>query len=244
MTFSLLTYNIHKGFNVTGKFTLHKMKSAIQNVAPDIVCLQELQGEHIKKQEKISTWPKQPQIEFLADDTWSYYAYGKNVERQLSDHGNGIISKLPIIKHCNIDITSSIFSSRGLLHTVIEIEKQLVHVMCTHLGLLKTERKLQYDELKKRIEQTVNADEPLILAGDFNDWRIDADEFLQTNLNLTEVFTEAQGKPASSFPSMKPLLRVDRVYYRGLTVVKCQKLSSAPWPQLSDHIPLLVSFNL
>ena len=43
-------------------------------------------------------------------------------------------------------------------------------------------------------------DAPLIIAGDFNDWRRKADRMLQDELASYEVFEAAHGRPARTFP--------------------------------------------
>ncbi len=244
MKFSLLTYNIHKGFSQRKKFILHDMKDALLAIEPDIICLQELQGEHRKLQQTIEKWPEQEQLDFLAGNNWPHYVYGKNVKRKHSDHGNGILSKLPISHHDNIDISSSIFSSRGLLHTIIALEHTPLHVMCTHLGLLKSERRSQFTILEQHIKEHVPDNEPLIIAGDFNDWLAEAGQNFCDNVQLKEVFIEMQGKPAKSFPTIKPVLAVDKIYYRHLQAVSCKVLTAEPWNKLSDHVPLWVEFEL
>ena len=50
---SLITYNIHKGFGVGAiRFLLPQMRNAIMSLNPDFVFLQEVQGEHIKRQKQ------------------------------------------------------------------------------------------------------------------------------------------------------------------------------------------------
>lgn len=243
MNLSLVTYNIHKGFSSNQEFCLHEIRNALDGIDADIMCIQELQGEHRKHEKNIAGWPEQDQLPFLASDRWQHSVYGKNVERKHSDHGNGILSKLPIIRHENIDITSSIFSSRGLLHAELLFNETKIHIMCTHLGLLKAERVDQYAELEQRIHSHVPDNEALILAGDFNDFLKKAGDHLSESLRLKEVFHELQGNYAKTFPSVKPLLAVDRIYYRGLTPISCKILNEAPWNRLSDHIPLWFEFD-
>lgn len=244
MKLSLLTYNIHKGFSSANQFSLHDMRNALANVNADIVCLQELQGEHRKHEKNITGWPEQEQLEFLADEFWPHSVYGKNVEHKHGDHGNGILSKAPIICYENIDISSGIFSSRGLLHAQLHVGQQTLHIMCTHLGLLKSERAEQYEELEQRIKEHVPINEALIIAGDFNDWLQQAEEHLCESLQLQEVFMQLQGKHAKSFPALKPVLSVDRIYYRGLMPLRCEILTAEPWDRLSDHVPLWFEFTL
>ena len=55
--------------------------------------------------------------------------------------------------------------------------------------------------------------EPVVVAGDFNDWRQRADRLL-AGCGLREVFVGAQGRPARSFPARWPVLPLDRIYLR------------------------------
>ncbi|NOQ90769.1 MAG: EEP domain-containing protein, partial [Gammaproteobacteria bacterium] len=53
-----------------------------------------------------------------------------------------------------------------------------------------------------------------------------------------------RGSYARTFPAVFPVLSMDRIYYRGLDVVHCQRLHDQPWDRLSDHTPLLAEFKL
>mgnify|MGYP003693771521 CR=1 FL=1 len=57
-------------------------------------------------------------------------------------------------------------------------------------------------------------DAPLIIAGDFNDWRRKGDRTLTDELGVYEVFEEVKGRPARTFPSVLPVFRLDRIYAR------------------------------
>jgi endonuclease/exonuclease/phosphatase family metal-dependent hydrolase len=79
---------------------------------------------------------------------------------------------------------------------------------------------------------------PLIVAGDFNDWQKKASDYLATQLGLVEVFEQAQGKLAKSYPAKLPILSLDRIYVRDLVVEGAERLVGAPWSRLSDHVAL------
>jgi len=87
-------------------------------------------------------------------------------------------------------------------------------------------------------------DEPLIIAGDFNDWRRRAGRHLHASLEVDELFLELEGRHARSFPVWQPLLAMDRIYYRGVRPVSCQRLSTGPWRELSDHAALMGVFSI
>lgn len=243
----VLTYNIHKGFSTSNRrFILHDIKESLRLVDADVLLLQEIHGERTISNNRFDDWPNNRQFEFLADQVWHHHAYGKNAIYKSGHHGNAILSKYPFIRWENIDVSFMRSASRSLLHGVIEIPgtDKKIHLICVHLGLFGRERASQLSTLAERICSHVPVDEPLIIAGDFNDWRGRAEHYLQQDLGVEEVFKSTRGKYARTFPAVLPMLSMDRIYYRGLDVVQCQRLHDQPWSRLSDHTPLLAEFSL
>lgn len=241
--FTVLTVNIHKGFTALNRrFILPELREAARSVGADMVFLQEIHGTHERHPLRYSDWPNMPQYEFLADSIWPQYAYGRNAVYPDGDHGNALLSKFQIVRYDNIDISQSGHEKRGLLHCVMRLpgqDKEL-HAICVHLGLQEKHRQQQLLLIAKRVAE-IPADAPLIVAGDFNDWRQRAD---LSHCGLREVFTEAHGKPPRTFPARLPLLRLDRIYVRNVKVHSPQVLNSRPWSHLSDHAPLSVEIAL
>lgn len=241
----IVTYNIHKGFGLANfRFVLHQIRDELETIDADFVFLQEIQGEHLKREESIKAWPDKSQFEFLAENLWPHYIYGKNALRKYSHHGNAILSKFPFLTWENISLAKYQSASRSLLHGTLAIPglTQKIHIICIHFALLKTQREKQLSILKARIMSHVPADEPVIIAGDFNDWRNQAEHYLETELGLQEAFKTLQGKHAKTFPALNPRLSVDRIYYRGLSLKTCKCLRGKPWRTLSDHVPLYAEF--
>ena len=244
-TMKLITYNMHKGFGVGNRrLVLHDMREALRAANADIVCLQELQGEHHHHRNNHRHWPEEEQLEFLADSLWPHTAYGKNAVYQHGHHGNAILSRQPFSDWENINVSHRANASRSLLHGVIEsTDGQRLHIICVHLGLFERERRRQIRQLSDRIESHVPHHEALLIAGDFNDWRQRCDRYLRQHSEVEEVFEAHLGKVAPSFPAWYPLLKVDRVYARGVSVKAVKRLTGQPWRGLSDHIPLSVEFD-
>lgn len=241
----ILTYNIHKGFNANRQFMLPGMQEALNAVDADIVFLQEVRGAHLRQQRSIKDWPELSQTEYLAGDRWPYYVYGKNAVYPHGHHGNAILSKLPLLAWENINLANQLNASRSMLHAVLQLPQSslALHIICIHLGLFKRERAYQLQALSERIETLVPHHEPLIIAGDFNDWRSDAKNYLEDFLEVREIFQILQGDYARTFPVWRPVLRVDRVYFRALQPVQCSALIKKPWLSLSDHGALYAEFN-
>lgn len=242
----ILSYNIHKGFSLDRRFVLSAIKDAIQTTQAELVFLQEVVGEHSKHSQKVSNWPIEPQLEFLADTLWPHFAYGKNAVYTEGHHGNAILSRRPFIGYENIDISNSRYERRGLLHAIVsELTpgSHDLHVICVHLDLFEKGRIRQYERIVRRIHENVPDSCPLIIAGDFNDWRETATPILEQELGVREVFLHLYGKHARSFPSWFPFLPLDRIYVRGLTGLSAACFTEPPWSQLSDHGALLATLK-
>ncbi|MBB5209767.1 endonuclease/exonuclease/phosphatase family protein [Chiayiivirga flava] len=236
----LLTINMHKGFGFLNRgFVLHELRDAVRATGADVVFLQEVLGAHRRHAQRHPTWPAQPQYEFLADSMWPQYAYGRNAVYPDGDHGNALLSKFPIARHDNIDVSMGPHERRGLLHCELALPgtDTVVHAICVHLGLRESQRRAQVERLVDYVAQAIPDDAPLIVAGDFNDWRERIGAALDA-VGLRDVFVERDGVGARTFPGRWPLLRLDRIYVRGVTLEDAAVLDTHPWPHLSDHVPL------
>jgi endonuclease/exonuclease/phosphatase family metal-dependent hydrolase len=243
----VLTYNIHKGFNIGNRrFVLHQIRDALIYDDADLLFLQEMQGQHHQHEKKVLNWPESSQSEFLSDGGWPYYAYGKNAIYDTGHHGNAILSKYPLEFWENINVSPYPWASRSLLHGVIRMPEsnKAVHIVCIHFGLTSTERRRQVETLCKRIDSYVPRDAPMIVAGDFNDWMGLIHRHFHDDLKLKEVFQVMHGRHARTFPVWMPLLPMDRIYYRSLEPVTCTRLGHLSWRSLSDHVPLSATFQL
>lgn len=244
---TVLSMNIHKGFTTFNRrFVLAELRDAVRHVGADILFLQEVLGQHLLHAKQIVGWPEQSHYEFVADSIWPNFAYGRNAIYAEGDHGNALLSKFPIIHHDNIDVSVAGDEQRGLLHSVMRpaLDKPDLHVICVHLGLRTAQRSQQLQKLCAAIDRLIPVDAPLIVAGDFNDWRGTAHDYLLRHAGLTEVFIEANGQAARTFPARWPLLRLDRIYLRNARVAQPLVLPRRPWSHLSDHLPVAAQIQL
>ena len=237
----ITTYNIHKGFSqFNQRMVVHELREQLRGLAPDIVFLQEVQGLHHLHAERHANWPDRPQHEFLAEDVWDNAAYGRNVIYDHGHHGNAVLSRFPILQSHNQDVTHLRFEKRGLLHCRIQVPGlgTPVHCVCVHLSLFGRSRRHQMEALADRIDELVPEGAPLVIAGDFNDWRNRAHDILAERLGLQEAFGAAEGQPARSFPATLPVFRLDRIYIRGFSVLATEVHFGPPWSRISDHAAL------
>jgi endonuclease/exonuclease/phosphatase family metal-dependent hydrolase len=237
MKIRALTYNIHKGFcYYSRKYVLENLKAAIKSADADVVFLQEVMGVHPAKQDNFAM---ASQFEYLADSLWPHFAYGKNAAYDSGHHGNAILSRFPLVQHSNINISTNPFEQRGILHAEVDIEGTPLHLFCLHLDLLERGRMPQMQQLREEVLAKTNVDHPVIVAGDFNDWRQRLSLELPGDMNFSEVGNITHGAHHKTFPSALPFWAMDRIYVRGLKVLESGVLSGSQWRKLSDHLPLV-----
>jgi endonuclease/exonuclease/phosphatase family metal-dependent hydrolase len=263
MKIRIATYNIHKGVTAIGsRPRIHALKLAISSLSADIVFLQEVQGRHdFFALRHAAKWPQQSQHEFLAGDV-QHSAYGMNAVYDHGHHGNALLSNFPIVSSNNHDVSDHQFESRGILHCIVRIQERDVHCYVVHLGLFAGSRLRQIEALIQAVTHTTESDSPIIIAGDFNDWTNALSASLRKKLGVTEVFDEVlssrsfgsylrrlsgrgpRKSPARTFPAAMPVLKLDRIYVRGLKIEHAQVLHGARWARLSDHAPLVADLKI
>lgn len=245
----ILTYNIHKGFCAGNRrFVLEGIRDRIRETDADLVFLQEIHGETTRKVRSAEafSYPEQPHFEYLADEAWPHYAYGRNAIYRQGDHGNAILSKHAFSGWENINVSFLKTASRSILHGVIDLPERgtRLHALCVHLGLFERERKIQLAALTYRIASHVPEDEPMIIAGDFNDWRQRAERHFRRHLHVEELFVTLTGRHARTWPVWAPVFPMDRIYFRGVQPLAGECFGKGPWRDLSDHTALMGEFRV
>jgi endonuclease/exonuclease/phosphatase family metal-dependent hydrolase len=245
-TVRVLSYNIHQGLTVYKRQIALSM--LLKALKADIVLLQEVAGVQGpgKKKDRLRQEATSYQLEALADEIWPYHAYGRNSVFSGGFHGNAILSRFPILRFRNIDISIRTMIRRGMLHAELQVpaHETPLHVISTHLGLLQVERQRQVKQLVHYVHKAVPAQGALLVGGDFNDWRERISKRLHRTLHLDEAFLQLHARHPRTFPSRFPVLPLDRIYYRGARAQSAHRLRGRPWLFLSDHLPLVADFQL
>jgi len=241
----ILSLNINAGFDLSRRrFLLPALRDAVRQVDADIVLLQEVLGEHLAHARRHAQWPREAQHAYLADTIWPHHAYGRNAEFAEGHQGNAVLSRFPIATHGNHDVSVAGHEARGLLHVVVDrpATSDPLHLVNVHLGLRESHRQRQVAQLLEFVDGRIPVEAPLVIAGDFNDWRSRAHPLLRA-AGLHEAFEDAQGRLALTFPSPRPLLPLDRMYLRHVEAHTASVLRGRPWSRLSDHAGLLVELE-
>ncbi len=244
------TYNIHKGVRGVGpraRLEIHNLLLGIEALDTDLVFLQEVRSVNRAAARRVPDtkigWPKQPQAEYLAPDGYEV-AYRTNAVTRDGEHGNALLSRWPIGEAGHHDVSDHRFEQRGLLHVPVRWNDTPVHTIVAHFGLIHASRVRQSERLRDFIDAHVPKDEPLIVAGDFNDW---GEKLHPLMKNCTLERAVVPGDPTTrvhTFPSRIPIFSMDRIYVRGFRCVGTSVPRGTSWARMSDHLPLVAELEL
>lgn len=237
----VVTYNIHKGVQGLGprrRLEIHNLGHAVEQFDADIVCLQEVRKLHRREERYFAHWPTVPQADYLAPDGYEA-VYRTNATTRHGEHGNALLSRWPVLGHQHEDMSDHRFEQRGLLHAQVQVHSRPVHVVVVHLGLIRASRVRQLAQLANFIAREIPAHEPLVVAGDFNDWgTLLSKPLAQVGLH------SGTAERTPTFPSRLPLVQFDHVYIRGMRELTHSVPRGRVWWRMSDHLPLITEFEL
>jgi endonuclease/exonuclease/phosphatase family metal-dependent hydrolase len=182
------------------------------------------------------------------------FAAGYNHSLRKGHYGNATLSRYPIVRERNIDLTVGDHKRRGCQHTRIRIPhgksgQSELEVFNLHLGLSPLERQRQSGILMRTKEfSSVDHNSACIVGGDFNDWLSRLRALFIEGMSMqcaTERETRFRTLPIKTYPSISPRGGLDRIYYRGnlklISAMSCRHQSARV---ASDHLPVIADFNL
>ena len=243
----VLSYNIHRAIGVDRRFLPERIASIIGYYNPDIAMLQEVDEGAPRSRELDLARELARALDF------QHYAIGHNVRLRKGRYGNATLSRWPIRRERNIDLTIGFMRRRGCQHTRIAVRTpaggtRRLEVFNLHLGLSARERERQMALLVRSREfAALPFQVPTVVAGDTNDWRSLLRPIFVDMLGFRSATggNETRERAIATFPSFFPQGALDRVYYRGpLRLASARRCRLALSRVASDHLPVIVDFDL
>ena len=247
MNLRVISYNIHRAIGLDRRFQPDRITKILLDHDADIVLLQEVdRGAPRSKQMDMAK-------SFAEELGYKHYAAGYNVSLRKGYYGNATLSRYPIVRERNIDLTVGENKRRGCQHTTIQVDHSGVHraveVFNLHLGLSPLERQRQAGILMRTKEfSSVDSSAACIVGGDFNDWLSRLRALFVEGMSMrcaTDHETRYRTRPIKTYPSLSPRGGLDRIYYRGgLRLINAISCRHRVAKVASDHLPIIVDFQL
>jgi endonuclease/exonuclease/phosphatase family metal-dependent hydrolase len=252
----VVSWNVHGCVGADRRFDPLRTARALAALGPDVALLQEVgdsRGVH----------PPVDQATTLADELGLTCALGITLAAGPFGYGLATLSRFPVLDSETYDLSVRGREPRACLRVVVGREALRLVTVNVHLGLGASERRRQLRILVdaplvgalgppprgwlRRVPAAVDDRRllPLVLGGDFNDFPPGP---VSRTFGARLIDVGAQPGPFFSrrtFPSWRPLLRLDRVYLsRALRVVGWRVERSAAVRAASDHLPLVVDVEV
>jgi endonuclease/exonuclease/phosphatase family metal-dependent hydrolase len=247
MQLRVMTYNIHRAIGVDRRFRPDRIVQVLDGHAPDLVLLQEV-DDGVPRSRRVDL-----ARDLAAELGYPHVAVGHNVTLRKGRYGNATLSRFPIVRERNIDLTIASRKRRGCQHTTVEIEnlsgaRHNVEIFNLHLGLSAKERAQQMGALVRSREfAALEAHRPCLIGGDFNDWRSLLHPIFTEILDFDCATQRRIGYDGAirTYPSFSPTGGLDKIYFRGsLRLVGVKRCRLRVSKIASDHLPIIADFEL
>jgi endonuclease/exonuclease/phosphatase family metal-dependent hydrolase len=247
--FRVVTYNIHRCIGVDRRFKPERVVEILDHHDGDVVLLQEVdEGAPRSRELDLAR-------ELAEAAGYAHYAVGHNVSLRKGRYGNCTLSRFPIARERNIDLTIGNKKRRGCQHTTLSLppaadggEERRLEVFNLHLGLSARERERQVGLLLRSHELAdLDPAAPCLVGGDFNDWRSLLRPIFTQALQFRNATDLKSGWNAviRTYPSFSPQGGLDRVYYRGGLDLHGARTCRLNLSRVaSDHLPVICDFEL
>ncbi|KOP68426.1 hypothetical protein AMS62_26635 [Bacillus sp. FJAT-18019] len=214
----LMTYSIRHGKGLDGHTKLQRLAEEIAKTNADVVALQGIDRF-------IPRSGFQDQLKKLSKQLGMYSCFSPSINLLVSQYGNAILSKYPIITK-EITFMRGTKERRSILMAKIQMDIDVLTVINTHLGKHTKERTKHIPILLN----TLNLyDKPSVLAGDFN---MEMDDSLMKSFSSHWQKIELQEKN----PTFKNGREIDHIF------VNMPTEYASAWVQhsaASDHHPVI-----
>ncbi len=224
------SYNVHRWAGVRGgrRFDPERAFSVIDEVGADVLALQEV----------LRPFDGDDPVRALAHHLGYHLAFVVTRLHKRGELGNAVLSRWPLAGALAIDLSFGRLERRAALAVRVSSGERSLQVAATHLALVDRTRARQVETLLCHPQL---ADGPTVLVGDMNAWRP-----TKASRALDDHFRARHHNAdwPASYPSVRPVLALDRLYARGVEIDSLETHVSDAARRGSDHLPIVAQIAL
>ncbi|NNF58196.1 MAG: endonuclease [Rhodothermaceae bacterium] len=225
--FSIATYNVHRWTGVTGgrTFAPERAFAVIDELEADVIALQEV----------LRPFKGDDPLAMLAQDLGYALAFVCTRVHRRGELGNAVLARWPLAAAFAIDLSFGRLEQRAALAVQLRSAVGPMTIAAAHLALVDRTRTRQVEAL---LTHPQIARGPVVLLGDMNAWRTSK---AARDLDREFVTRHHNANWPASWPSVRPVLALDRAYSRGARLNALQAHTSAAARKGSDHLPIVAT---
>lgn len=228
----VVTYNIHGGIGMDGQQNYSRIGRMLAERNVDIALLQEVDTRCPDRK-------TEQDIHDLCAGHFSQLVPSPALYTPEGWYGNAVLTRYPVRFSQSIDVSYSNRQPRNIQELIIDTEFGPLHLLNTHKGLKRLERREQIERLSLHIRELKSDNLPLLVGGDFNEWQIFSSRIRNVNRLLRPHGVGA------TFPTRWPIFKLDRIWSRPAALVKNATVIKTPETRLySDHFPIEATLDI
>jgi endonuclease/exonuclease/phosphatase family metal-dependent hydrolase len=218
----VMTWNIHGALGRNRRYDLLRVVELIRGWQPDIVALQEVDSRR-------GVSSVGDPFQFLQRELGAHGIGAKSIQTADGEYGQMLISRWPLERMEVHDISWPEREPRRAIYAEVSAPSGSLRIVATHLGLSFRERSAQ---TRKLLELVDRGNIATVLLGDFNDWLWAG----SVRRPLAEALPSRTRH--RTFPSICPVLHLDRVYCRPQGVL-ANSFVDRTARSVSDHLAVI-----
>jgi endonuclease/exonuclease/phosphatase family metal-dependent hydrolase len=229
MPLRIMSYNLHSGFDLTGRLALEEVAQAIESEHAGVIGLQEVsRGWLIDGSVDMVSW--------LSQRLNLPYVWGPTADPLW---GNAILSRYPIrdIQLYPMPNNDVVRPMRGFIVATIEVGAQPLRVMVTHLHHVGDDSPLRVAQVQTLLGLWASRPATIVL-GDLNARPASIEMALMRSAGLIDSFAETGQAEGFTFGSINPDRRIDYIYHSPDLVARDFHVNPST---ASDHFGIAVT---
>jgi endonuclease/exonuclease/phosphatase family metal-dependent hydrolase len=240
----LVSWNIHGGVGRDGRRDLDRVARVLEGARCDVAALQEVGDQDHAVSAAEASHKVADHAAHLGKLLGWYVAYGPTLVLSGRPYGNAVLSRHPVLRVKNYDLSVRGREPRGCLRADLHVEGSALHVFNLHFGLSGGERRRQAGMLLSAdLLRDAALTAPMVVCGDFNMWSPVPGPIARLLRQSLRDAAHLAGVRRATWPASFPLLRLDRAYVdAGIEVLGCGVVDDPEARAASDHLPLWIDF--
>ena len=223
------TYNVHRWTGLNGRERPDPTRAA--------EVIGELKADLIALQEVLRPAGENDPLVGLSEVLGLHMAFAVTRIHRYGQIGNAIFSRWPLSTVSIFDLSLTRIEKRVAVAIRLDDGEMELDVVSTHLALSDRTRRRQVETL---LEHPLLRERPTLILGDMNAWR----RSRATRMLERKLGSHNNREWPASFPAVRPLLALDRIYSRGLRILDVSAHRSAAARRASDHLPVLAHIEI
>lgn len=235
-----MTYNIRNGRGWDRHVDLGRIAAVIESFDPHVVAMQEVDLDHARS----SNVDQATELATRLGMTPHYGTYLEGGDR----HGIATLTNLPILATRHLALAGRphrlrseprcALVTRVAWPATADGTPRPLDIVNTHLSMMPHERPSQVATLASTLDQ-----DELVVMGDLNCTTRSAPFRTLCGLAASGRDLRSAVSSGRSWPALIPLVRLDHILVRGLSVIRGGVWTGGPARQASDHLPVIAELG-